>query len=132
MRKHTYAGARRIIWESARSQQVTPPGLSSVARRQIKAMRVTPELCLAMLHEFLRVHRTELTSRCQAKVAKRPSPASTAAGLGRGVAILIDQLVRMLRAEQPDPAVEPTSDPDALSAAIDRATAQHGGAPPQE
>lgn len=54
-----------------------------------------------MLHEFLRMHRAELTARCQAKVAKRPSPASTATALGRGVPALIDQLVQMLRAEQP-------------------------------
>src|ERR1044071_3185490 len=81
-----------------------------------------------MLHELLRTHRAKLTARCQAKVAKRPSPASTAAEFGRGVPILIDQLVQMLRAEQLDPATEPTSGPDALSAAIDRAAAQHGGA----
>src|ERR1044071_4910065 len=81
-----------------------------------------------MLHEFLRTHRAELTTRCQAKVAQRPSLASTAAELGRGVPILIDQLVQMLRAEQLDPAAGPTSDPEALSAAIDRAAAHHGGA----
>jgi signal transduction histidine kinase len=80
-----------------------------------------------MLHEFLRTHRAELTARCQAKVAKRPSPASTATELERGVPVLIDQLIQMLRAEQLDPTAEPTSDPDALSADIDRAAALHGG-----
>jgi len=80
-----------------------------------------------MLHEFLHVHSMELTARCQAKVAKRPSPTSTAAQPGRGVPILIDQLIQMLRADQLDPTAERTSDSDALSADIDRAAAQHGG-----
>ena len=80
-----------------------------------------------MLHEFLRTHRAELATRCQAKVAKRPSPASTATELERGVPVLIDQLIQMLRAEQLDPTAEPTSDADALSADIDRAAALHGG-----
>jgi hypothetical protein len=59
-------------------------------------------------------------------VVKRPSPASTATELSRGVAVLIDQLVQVLRADQPDPTAEPTSGPDGLSADIDRAAAQHG------
>ena len=49
-----------------------------------------------MLHEFLRVHRTELTARCQAKVARRASPVSTGFELERGVPVLIDQLIQML------------------------------------
>jgi len=81
-----------------------------------------------MLHEFLRVHRTELTVRCQAKVIKRSSSAtSTAPELERGVPVLIDQLIEMLRAEQPDPMPGQSSGSDALNAAIDRAAAQHGG-----
>jgi signal transduction histidine kinase len=80
-----------------------------------------------MLHEFLLTHRLELTARCRAKVAKRPSPVATAAELGRGVPVLIDQLVQILRAEPPDPTTEPTSASDALSADIDRAAALHGG-----
>jgi signal transduction histidine kinase len=78
-----------------------------------------------MLHEFLLTHRPELTARCQAKVAKRPSPAATVE-LGRGVPVLIDQLIEMLRAEPPEPAADPTPASDALSADIDRAAAQHG------
>jgi len=81
----------------------------------------------AMLHDFLRAHRAELTARCQAKVAKRASPVSTAVELGRGVPVLIDQLVQMLAAEQPDPTTERTSESDALNADIDREAAQHGG-----
>lgn len=81
-----------------------------------------------MLHEFLRAHRMELTARCQAKVTTRSSSAtSTAAELARGVPVLIDQLIQMLRAEQPDPTAGRASEPDGLSADIDRAAAQHGG-----
>ena len=81
-----------------------------------------------MLHEFLRAHRMELTARCQAKVARRSSSVtSTAAELERGVPVLIDQLIEMLRAEQPDPTAARTSESDAVSADIDRAAAQHGG-----
>lgn len=80
-----------------------------------------------MLHDFLRTHRAELTARCQDKVAKRASPASKAVEPGRGIPILIDQLVQMLAAEQPDPTAERTSESDALDADIDRAAAQHGG-----
>lgn len=80
-----------------------------------------------MLHEFLRAHRAELTTRCQAKVARRPSPVSTAIEPERGVPVLIDQLIQMLAAEQPEPTPERRSASDALDADIDRAAAQHGG-----
>jgi signal transduction histidine kinase len=80
-----------------------------------------------MLHEFLRAHRAELTARCQAKVTKRATPASTAVEHGRGVPILIDQLIQMLAAEQPDPTAERTSESNALNADIDRAATQQGG-----
>ena len=72
-----------------------------------------------MLHEFLRAHRMELTARCQAKVTKRSSSAtSTAAELERGVPVLIDQLIQILSAEQPDPTAGRTSESDAFSADI--------------
>lgn len=80
-----------------------------------------------MLHEFLRTHRAELTARCQAKVAKRAPPTSTAIEPERGVPVLIDQLIQMLAAEQPDPADQRASESDALDVDIDRAAAQHGG-----
>jgi signal transduction histidine kinase len=80
-----------------------------------------------MLHDFLRVHRAELTARCQAKVGKRASPVSTGLGLGRGVPVLIDQLVQMLAAELPEPTAATTSEADALDADIDSEAALHGG-----
>jgi len=80
-----------------------------------------------MLHEFLRLHRAELTARCQAKVIKRAPPALGGAEPGRGVPILIDQLIQILAANQPDPDATRTSESDALDADIDSAAAQHGG-----
>jgi signal transduction histidine kinase len=83
-----------------------------------------------MLHAFLRTHRAELTARCQAKVSKRTSTTSTAAELGRGVPVLIDQLIEMLGAEHLDPTLGTASvlpfGSDTMNADIDRAAAQHG------
>jgi hypothetical protein len=49
------------------------------------------------LHEFIGGNRAELIRRCKAKVAKRSSPAQTAATLEHGVPIFLDQLVAELR-----------------------------------
>jgi hypothetical protein len=71
-----------------------------------------------MLHEFLHTNRLELTTRCRAKVAARPSPAPTP--IESGVPVLIEQLVDMLRADEPEqPSATPTS-------AIGRSAAHHG------
>jgi signal transduction histidine kinase len=83
-----------------------------------------------MLHAFLHAHRAELTARCQAKVIKRTLTTSTVAELERGVPVLIDQLIEMLGAEQPDPTLGSASvlalGSDTMNADIDRAAAQHG------
>ena len=49
------------------------------------------------LHEFIGGNRAELIRRCKAKVARRSSPAQTAAALEHGVPIFLDQLVAELR-----------------------------------
>jgi hypothetical protein len=49
------------------------------------------------LFEFVVVHRTDLISRCRAKVATRPSPSPTDAEIEHGVPLFLDQLVSELR-----------------------------------
>jgi signal transduction histidine kinase len=52
-----------------------------------------------MLHEFLTEQRTEIITRCRAKVAGRRSPRQTEAEHDRGVPLFLDQLVDTLRLE---------------------------------
>lgn len=79
-----------------------------------------------MLHEFLHTNRLELTKRCRAKVAGRSSrapssPAVTSIERESGVPVLIEQLVEMLRDEEPGQ----TSDP-AAAKSMARSATQHG------
>jgi hypothetical protein len=77
-----------------------------------------------MLHEFLHTNRLELTARCRAKVADRPSPTPnerTSGALESGVPVLIAQLVEMLIAEESGQA----SDPSAAKS-MGRSATQHG------
>ncbi len=57
-----------------------------------------------MLHEFLTAHRSELLSRCRAKVSRRASPVPTQAELEYGVPLFLEQLVEALRDEEVNPA----------------------------
>lgn len=57
-----------------------------------------------MLHEFLTVNREVLIQRCRAKVRRRSSPPVTATELEHGVPLFLDQLVGVLRNEEPNPA----------------------------
>jgi signal transduction histidine kinase len=52
-----------------------------------------------MLHEFLADNRSELVARCRAKVATREHSAAEEL-LKNGVPMLLEQLIRILRAEQ--------------------------------
>jgi len=53
-----------------------------------------------MMHDFLFNNRVELTARCRAKVALRPSREATVDQLENGVPLFLDQLIRTLRVEQ--------------------------------
>ena len=53
-----------------------------------------------MLHDFLADNRTELISRCAAKVSDRASPEVTAVELNYGIPIFLDQLIKTLRIEE--------------------------------
>jgi hypothetical protein len=68
------------------------------------------------LHEFIGGNRAELIRRCKAKVARRASPAQTAAALEHGVPIFLDQLVAELR------------DGPSKTPAISESAAKHGSA----
>lgn len=76
-----------------------------------------------MLHVFLDVNRAELAARCRAKVATRASPQPTAIELEFGVPVLIDQLVGLLRAEQPAGQISARSE---LPTNIDNSAVKHG------
>lgn len=53
-----------------------------------------------MMHAFLSNNRAELGERCKAKVAARPRRAATEAQLANGIPMVLDQLIRTLRAEE--------------------------------
>lgn len=76
-----------------------------------------------MLEEFLQASRLELTTRCRTSDAARSSPARTRAEFESGSPILLDQLVEMLRAEQPGR----TCAPAAVKNDIERSATKHGG-----
>jgi signal transduction histidine kinase len=50
-----------------------------------------------MLHEFVALNREEIIRRCRAKVAARSIPAPSAAEIGHGVPLFLDQLADALR-----------------------------------
>ena len=81
----------------------------------------------AVLHELLTSNRSELISRCKAKVAKRFAPAEIPAGVDNGVPLFLGQLVETLHLEQQSTvrdAYEPSRTP--ASTEIGRAAALHG------
>jgi signal transduction histidine kinase len=51
-----------------------------------------------MLYEFITVNRTEIITRCRAKVATRLMPLPSAAEINHGVPLFLEQLVAILRA----------------------------------
>ncbi len=53
-----------------------------------------------MMHNFLSDNREELIARCAAKVGKRPLRNATASQMQNGVPLFLDQLTRVLEAEQ--------------------------------
>src|SRR6185295_6577744 len=53
-----------------------------------------------MLHDFLTANQTELIDRCRLKVAQRPAPEPTGAGLEDGIPFFLEQLIKTLRLEQ--------------------------------
>jgi signal transduction histidine kinase len=67
-----------------------------------------------MLYEFITVNRTEIITRCRAKVATRLMPLPSAAEINHGVPLLLEQLVAILRSGD-------TSTPE-----IDQSAGQHG------
>jgi signal transduction histidine kinase len=86
-----------------------------------------------MLHEFLTSNKADLIARCQAKVAKRPSPPPTTAELKFGIPLFLSQIIRTLKMEAAsDQAgsgrVSGTSDPHASPASteIGQSAAEHG------
>lgn len=95
-----------------------------------------------MLYEFLTKHRAELIDRCQAKVARRRVPSSSAfVDTEYGVPTFIDQVIQTLqddhkprqRPGQGTAPIEstdgeaPTENPDAPLNDIEKTAMQHGG-----
>jgi hypothetical protein len=80
-----------------------------------------------MLHEFLAANRSELISRCRAKVAKRSPPIGGATSvLGHGVPLFLQQLVETLRREQTTNPESAEQHATPAPTAIGRAAALHG------
>ena len=52
-----------------------------------------------MLHEFLTANKADLIARCQAKVARRPSPPPTVAELKFGIPLFLSQIIKTLKLE---------------------------------
>jgi hypothetical protein len=67
-----------------------------------------------MLYEFITVNRTEIITRCRAKVATRLMPLPSAAEINHGVPLFLEQFVAILRSGG-------TSTPE-----IDQSAGQHG------
>ena len=57
-----------------------------------------------MLHEFLKLNRSELIERCRRKVSARRAPSTSSAASGHGVPLFLDQLTEMLAHSRRDPA----------------------------
>ena len=75
---------------------------------------------MAMLYEFLTLHRQEIIARTRVKVASRAAPRATQAELEHGVSLFLDQLAETLRYEQGTPS-------RGTSEEIARTAAMHGG-----
>jgi len=73
-----------------------------------------------MLHDFVQSNREELISRARARVSARPSPATPAVELDRGVPLFLTQLAETLRLETTATPFSPT--------AIAAGATRHGGA----
>jgi signal transduction histidine kinase len=67
-----------------------------------------------MLYEFITLNRTEIITRCRAKVATRLMPLPSAAEINHGVPLFLEQLVAILRSGGTG------------SLEIDRSAGQHG------
>jgi hypothetical protein len=82
---------------------------------------------LAMLSEFLTLHRDELIGRCRQKVAARCAPAVARAETDHGVPLFLQQLIDTLRQESAS-CDRADDDPDANPSAADigRDAALHG------
>ena len=80
-----------------------------------------------MLHDFITTNRSELISRCRAKVGKRFEPAHTPAAIDHGVPLFLQQLVDTLRLEELTK-TRPVSEPEPTPAPteIGRGAAIHG------
>ncbi|HXM39410.1 MAG TPA: HAMP domain-containing sensor histidine kinase [Gemmatimonadales bacterium] len=86
-----------------------------------------------MLHEFLTDNKPDLIARCQAKVAKRPSPPPTSAELKFGIPLFLSQIIKTLKMEAASDLagsgkVSGTSEPGASPASteIGESAAEHG------
>ena len=86
-----------------------------------------------MLHEFLTTNKSDLIARCQAKVAKRPSPPATAAELKFGIPLFLSQIIKTLKMEaasdlKGSSKVSGTADPGTSPASteIGESAAEHG------
>ena len=86
-----------------------------------------------MLHEFLTANKADLIARCQAKVAKRPTPPPTAAELKFGIPLFLSQIIKTLKLEAASDQkgaykVSGTSDPatSPASTEIGTSAAEHG------
>ena len=86
-----------------------------------------------MLHEFLTQNRADLIARCQAKVAKRPSPPPTTAELKYGIPLFLGQIIKTLKLEAASDLkgsgkISGTSDPGTSPAPteIGESAAEHG------
>ena len=86
-----------------------------------------------MLHEFLTKNKADLVARCQAKVAKRPSPPPTVAELKFGIPLFLSQIIKTLKLEaasdrKGSSKVSGTADPETSPASteIGESAAEHG------
>jgi signal transduction histidine kinase len=58
-----------------------------------------------MLHDFIRRNRSEIISRCRAKVATRLTPTPSESEIDHGVPLFLDQLVEALRHRDTSPEI---------------------------
>ena len=72
------------------------------ARKQFPSLswRLLGWYAARMLHEFLTANRLDLLARCQARVAQRHAPSLSSVELQHGIPLFLDQLIKMLQAEE--------------------------------
>jgi signal transduction histidine kinase len=82
-----------------------------------------------MLHDFIAANRGELISRCRTKASHRNAPKATAEELEHGIPLFLEQLTKILRAEQqsaPLPLVSQRGDERGADLEMCKAAVAHG------